>query len=193
MNKPALNPTSWVTSYGDYLFSYAVLKVGDRPTAEDLVQETFIAAIKGKDGFKGESSEKTWLVTILKNKITDFYRKNDILRNAAEYVSDTEADFSDHFFDRDDGHWRSNAEPGYWAESADGDFNTAEFGRILEMCMHKMPPNLVAVFVAKFIDDEDSTTICKESGISPSNYWVMIHRAKVIMRNCLEKNWFLTK
>jgi RNA polymerase sigma-70 factor (ECF subfamily) len=193
MDKPALNPTSWVASFGDYLFSYAVLKVGDRQSAEDLVQETFISAIKGKDSFKGHSSEKTWLVTILKNKITDYYRKKDVLRNATEYIAGTEDDFTDHFFDPQDGHWRNDATPGYWAESADSAIHTSEFGKVLQMCIHKMPPKLIPVFVARFIDEEDSDSICKVNGISPSNYWVMIHRAKVLMRSCLEKNWFLTR
>ena len=191
--RPALEPASWIKSYGDYLFSYALLKISDRQAAEDLVQETFVSAIKAKDTFQGESSEKTWLVTILKNKVIDYYRKKDVLKNASEYLDETEDDFSSHYFERSNSHWLRRESPRAWADSADTQINTAEFERILQMCIHKMPHKLVPVFIAKFLDDEDSQVICKVHGISPSNYWVMIHRAKVLIRGCLEKNWFLTK
>jgi RNA polymerase sigma-70 factor (TIGR02943 family) len=191
--KTTLEPASWVKSFGDYLFSYALLKIGDRDTASDLVQETFVSAIRGKDTFHGDSSEKTWLMAILKNKIIDHYLKKDVLKNASEYISETEADFSAHFFERANGHWLSDAAPQFWAESADSAINKTEFESILQMCVQKMPSKLIPVFVAKFMDDEDSETICKVHGISSSNYWVIIHRAKVLIRSCLEKNWFLTK
>lgn len=179
--------------FGDYLFSYALLKVGNRDTAEDLVQETFVSAIKGKDNFKGDSSEKTWLVSILKNKIIDHYRKKDVLRNAAGYIAETDDDFSRHFFEPANGHWLAGAAPGVWSEPADSAINNAEFDQVLQACIQKMPSRLIPVFMARFMDDEDSETICKVHGISSSNYWVIIHRAKVLIRSCLEKNWFLTK
>ncbi len=192
-NTKTLDPSSWVKLFGDYLFSYALLKVGNRETAEDLLQETFVSAIKARDTFKGDSSEKTWLVAILKNKIIDHYRKKDVLKNASEYVAETDNDFSIHYFDKSNGHWLQNTAPQDWPESADQPINSVEFERVLQMCIHKMPPKLIPVFVAKFIDDEDSQEICKVHDISASNYWVMIHRAKVLIRSCLEKNWFLTK
>lgn len=178
---------------GDYLYSYALMKVGERATAEDLVQETFVAAIRSKDTFKGESSEKTWLVTILKNKIIDYYRKKDVLRNATKYLAETEFDFTKNFFNLNDGHWIESARPAPWSSLADSALESKEFETTLEGCIRKMPPKLVPVFVAKFIDDEDSEIICKVHGISSSNYWVMIHRAKVLIRSCLDKNWFQKK
>jgi RNA polymerase sigma-70 factor (TIGR02943 family) len=193
VDKITLNPATWVNSLGDYLFSYAFMKVGDRQVAEDLVQDTFVSGIRAKDTFKGESSEKTWLVAILKNKIIDHYRKKDVLRNTTEYLDETEVDFTKHFFDLNDGHWISGSAPAPWSASADNAVESEEFETILQMCIQKMPPKLIPVFVAKFIDDEDSEIICKVHGISSSNYWVMIHRAKVLIRSCLEKNWFLTK
>jgi RNA polymerase sigma-70 factor (TIGR02943 family) len=189
-SRASLNPSSWVRSFGDYLFSYALLKVGNRETAEDLVQDTFVSAIKAKDSFKGNSSEKTWLTSILKNKIIDHYRRSDVLRNASEYIGETDHQFSDHFFDKSNGHWLKASAPQDWP---DREISNAEFDRVIQMCIHKMPSRLIPVFVAKFIDDEDSEIICKAHNISASNYWVMIHRAKVLIRSCLEKNWFLTK
>lgn len=191
-SKHQLKPESWLKSYGDYLFSHALLKVGDRETAEDIVQETFVSAIRAKGTFRGESSEKTWLTTILKNKITDYYRKKDVLKNSREYITETDDNFSSHYFDHSNGHWLKARSPHEWPEAADEQITTVEFERVLQHCIKKMPSRLVPVFIAKFIDDEDSQVICKVHDISTSNYWVMIHRAKVLVRDCLEKNWFLT-
>ncbi|SIS62767.1 RNA polymerase sigma-70 factor, ECF subfamily [Filimonas lacunae] len=183
-------PAQWVSQYGDYLFSVAMLKVGNKETAEDLVQETFISAIKAKDSFRSDSSEKTWLTAILNNKIIDHYRKKDVLKNVTEYIDDTGQSFSNSFF-KENGHWQSNATPQLWKEDADTAVNRSEFYRILQYCIHKMPAKLVPVFTARFLENEDSDTICKDFNITPSNYWVIIHRAKVLMRSCLEKNWFV--
>lgn len=188
--KKNIDPSQWLQLYGDYLFSLAIIKVSNKETAEDLVQETFMMAIKAKDSFRFESSEKTWLTTILKNKITDYYRRKDVLKNAEEYIAATETSFAGHFFDRTNGHWLDNAAPGSWTDSADTSVNRNEFYQVVQHCIQKMPSRLVPVFMAKFMDDEDAGVICKEQNISPSNYWVIIHRAKVLMRSCLEKNWF---
>ena len=189
----SLNPDSWLKSYGDYLFSYCMMHVNHRETAEDLVQETLISAFRAKDTFRGDSTESTWLITILKNKIIDHYRKKDILKDATDYLDSTGKDFTKHFFDPEDGHWLQEAAPQEWSSAADRDIENTEFNDVLTACVHKMPPKLVPVFIAKFFDDEDSETICKVHNISSSNYWVIIHRAKVLIRACLERNWFLTK
>ncbi len=187
-----LNPNKWLENYGDYLFSIAMLKTNNRETAEDLVQESFLSAIKSKEAFRGDSSEKTWLVSILNNKIIDYYRKKDVLKNTSEYLVETDQSFTDAFFSPNnfsDAHWKKEAYPQGWGSGADESVIKSDFQRILEKCISKMPPKLVPVFVSKFIDDEETDTICKDYEISPSNYWVIIHRAKLLMRNCLEKNW----
>jgi RNA polymerase sigma-70 factor (TIGR02943 family) len=193
INKETLKPTEWIKKYADYLYSLTLIKIGNKETAEDLVQETFLSALKAKDSFKGESSEKTWLTSILKNKIIDHYRKKDILKDVTIYISDTEQDFDKHFFNKNDGHWLTADAPLAWTESADAKITRNEFHQVLHYCVQKMPPRLVPVFVARFFDEADSEFICKEYKITPSNYWVMIHRAKVLIRSCLEKNWFLAK
>lgn len=167
-----------------------MMRVNHRETAEDLVQETFISAVKARETFKGDSSEKTWLVAILKNKIIDYYRKKDLLRDNGHYLEITEREFSDHFFDHNTGHWLRDAAPRAWSEPADMALDQEEFQDILQQCVKKMPPRLAPVFIARFFDDEDAESICKVHGISSSNYWVMIHRARVLIRSCLEKNWF---
>jgi RNA polymerase sigma-70 factor (ECF subfamily) len=189
-----LNPADWLRLYGDYLFSLAILKTGNKELAEDLVQETFFSAIKAKEGFKGDSNEKTWLTSILKNKIIDHYRKKNVLNEADDYLASTEQNFHNSFFssaDENFGHWTKEAAPQEWkASGADNILNNKEFFKILQYCIEKMPAKLVPVFLAKFIDEEESEIICKDFNITPSNYWVIIHRAKVLMRSCLEKNWF---
>ena len=191
MSNSVLNPSLWLSKYGDYLYSYCLYRINHPETAEDLVQETFVSAFKAKDTFGGQSSERTWLVAILKNKIIDHYRKKDPLKNTEEYLSSTESEFSDHFFNPHNGHWNEEAAPGHWAPAADATLENSEFNAVLQACITKMPSKLMPVFIAKFIDDEDSEKICKEHKLSPSNYWVIIHRAKVLMRSCLEKNWFV--
>jgi len=170
-----------------------MVRVNHRETAEDLVQETFVSAIRSIEGFRAESSEITWLTAILKNKITDYYRKKDILKGSVEYLETTDLDFSKNFFDTGNGHWLPEAAPQLWSEPADASMDKAEFNKVLEMCVQKMPARLAPVFIARFFNEEDSEKICKDHGISSSNYWVIIHRAKVLVRSCIEKNWFLTK
>ena len=186
-----LNPEKWVKSYADYLYSLALIKVSNKETAEDLVQETFLSALKAKSSFKNESSEKTWLTSILKNKIIDYYRKKDVLKDVSNYILDTETSFDEHFFNKSDGHWLDDATPMAWKEFADAKVNGKEFNKILQYCIQKMPVKLVPVFVAKFLHDAESEFICKEFNITSSNYWVIIHRAKVLIRSCLEKNWLM--
>lgn len=186
------NAQEWINAYGDYLFSIAMLKTRDKTLAEDLVQETFLSAIKGYGNFQGKSSEKTWLVTILKNKIIDHYRKKDILKDAGLYLNQTDHSFYDHFFSNDQerqGHWLEKASPQTWELSADHSLIEKEFGAALEFCLSKLPSKLLPVFMARFLDEEEAENICKEFNLSSSNYWVILHRAKLLMRACLEAKW----
>ena len=194
MSSALLEPEKWVTLYGDFLYALALMKVGNNDIAQDIVQDTFLSAISAKETFKGNSSEKTWLTVILKNKVIDYYRKKDVLKDAEGYLTKTDISFHEVFFETNVdsyGHWLEETAPKEWTEQADNSVNRKEFYQVLRFCISKMPHKLVPAFMAKYIDDEDSEKICKELNISSSNYWVMIHRAKVLMRSCLEKNWFL--
>ncbi len=188
-----LEPAQWLKRYGDYLFNIALLKVSHTEQAEDLVQESFLSAYKAREGFKGGSTEKTWLTSILNNKIIDFYRKKGSQKNAQTYLIETEASFTEQFFATGEGvipHWVEHTAPSDWGSQADQKINQQEFYKILQFCMQKMPSKLSSVFIAKFMDEEETDIICKEFELSSSNYWVIIHRAKLLMRSCLEKNWF---
>jgi RNA polymerase sigma-70 factor (ECF subfamily) len=183
----------WVSLYGDYLYSIALLKTNQKEVAEDLVQETFLSAIKSIHSFRQESSEKTWLVAILKNKIIDYYRKKNIFSDVDEYLEKTEDVFFNHYFQADEynaEHWVGGEMPAHWKTQTEESLNHSEFNAILELCIQKMPKKLIPVFIARYVEEEDSDKICKDFEISPSNYWVMLHRAKILMRKCLEQNWF---
>ncbi len=187
-----LEPEKWIERYADILYSYAVARVSRQAIAEDLVQDTFLSAFKAKDSFLFNASEKTWLISILKRKIIDYYRKKSTQNELTIFDSDTKDDFMNHFFDtmgRSDGHWANKALPEKGNKSFETEVESKEFQTILQRCIEKLPVKWAAVFTLKNIDDLDSEEICKELEITPSNYWVIMHRAKLQLRECMELNW----
>ncbi len=183
-----LNPANWVDNYTDYLYSLALLKTGSKVEAEDLVQETFLSAFKGRDGFKGESAEKTWLTSILRNKLVDFYRKKNPAQSLSNYLHETVDAFQNAIFDESNyGRFKAFIRPNQFSTSGEDYLLGKEFQKILEDCILKMPGKLRTVFVAKYMEDASSEEICKEHGISSSNYWVVVHRSKILLRACLER------
>jgi len=185
--KHSINPLGWVDSYSDQLFRYALSRVSDREKAEDLVQDTFVAALKAKDNFKGNSTEKTWLYSILRNKIIDTYRskhKNDFVH--LDQSDNTEIE--DLFFTKNN-RWNANKQPSDWDRNAQDEMITEEFYHALQNCTDKLPVKQADAFRMKFLEDLPSDEICKVLDISSSNYWVIIHRAKLVLRDCLDKNW----
>lgn len=187
-----LDYNSWADKYTDYLFSFAFYKVGKREEAEDLVQETFLSAYKGRETYNGTASEKTWLMAILKNKIADYYRKPQFTNSFSSYIDETEDSFESGFFDQNNyGRWSEKIVENYFSKAADGYLISKEFQKFLGICLDKMPSKLKGVFVSKYIDEEKTEDICKEYDISPSNYWVIVFRSKTILRTCLEKKGVL--
>jgi RNA polymerase sigma-70 factor (ECF subfamily) len=188
----------WISLHGDFLYSYAFLKTNNKETAEDLVQETLLSAYKSIDSFKGDSSPKTWLMSILKYKIIDYYRKTDLLKNSETYLQETEVNFDSSFFEEtftSTAHWKSTSSPQKWHiefETDDGILRK-EILNWVHYCIDKIPLKLRPVFFAKFMEERDAEEICKEFEISSSNYWVMLHRAKLLMRACLEKHYYEKK
>lgn len=189
--KHTLKPHNWVEQHGDYLFNYAIVRVNDREKAEDLVQETFLAGLKAKDNFQGKSSERTWLISILKRKIIDTYRKQ--YSSKVSSMSAYEQDISDGDFYRSDapfkGHWLEGKGPHSNSLLPEGEMEQDELREIIAWCIKNLPPNLAAAFAMKMIDEADSDEICKELGITSSNLWVMLHRARLKMRTCVESKW----
>ena len=181
-------PKKWVANYADYLYNYAITRINDEEVARDLVQETFLAALEGLSNFEGRSTERTWLTAILKNKIIDIYRKKSSGLINKESSQAAEKD-SDDFFDPADGHWMLKHRPQEFAHSADDPLLSKEFNSTLRQCMDKLPQLWLAVFTMKHMDDEDTEVICAELKVTAANFWVIIHRCKLNLRACLQKNW----
>jgi RNA polymerase sigma-70 factor (ECF subfamily) len=173
-------------AFRTYLLRYAGLQIRDRAAAEDLVQETLLAALEGS--FSGRSSVKTWLTGILKHKIIDYLRRQN--REQPLLGSDdadrTEADAVDALFAAD-GHWRDR--PASW-EKPDQAFENRQFWEVFERCATLMPARMARVFAMREVLELTTEEICKELGITATNCWVMLHRARLILRECLESKWF---
>ena len=183
----SLNPHEWVHKYGDFLYAYAITRVNDEEQVKDLVQETFLAAVENIEKFEGRSSEKTWLTSILKNKIFDLYRAKSSPLSGTTILSYRDPDSK--FFRPEDGHWKDEYRPKEFAIKTPDVIENKELRGILQGCLKKLPALWMTIFKMKFMEEHNSKVICKELEITPSNYWVIIHRAKVNLRACLQKNW----
>jgi RNA polymerase sigma-70 factor (TIGR02943 family) len=185
-----LSPENWVKNYADYFYAYAFFKTNNTEVAQDLVQDTFLAALRAKDGFKGDSNEKTWLMRILNNKIIDYYRAKKQHEPFEDYLAATNDSFHDTFFDaKETGRWTEKIMPVHYANTTDDYLQQQEFQTILNGCLQKLPLKLRQIFTDKYIDDRPANDICKEYDLSSSNYWVILHRSKVLLRSCLDKNY----
>lgn len=182
-----MEPNMWVESYGDFLFRYAISRVRNEAAAEDVVQETFVAALKSRKNFTGQSSERTWLIGILKHKIIDTFRKAN--RERAETDMETGADAADSFFDQK-GMWKMEHAPSEWTMEPDAAFEQKELAKTLEDCMGKLPARLSQAFTLVERDERNGEEACKVLNVTATNLYVMLYRARMLMRKCLEMNWF---
>ena len=179
-----INPNNWIDLYSDYLFNYTISRVNDREMAKDLVSETFLAGLKSMANFKGEASERTWLISILKRKIIDYYRKINSNKGKAEvrmsYSSDNDAE----------GDWLEERVADPFDKTAEDKLENSELGDAIYDCLGKLPEKQAQVFKMKTILGYDTETICNELEITASNLWVIIHRARTALADCMEKSWF---
>jgi RNA polymerase sigma-70 factor (ECF subfamily) len=192
-SKPAAassDPERWVDEHGDALFKFALLRLRDKTKAEDAVQETFLAALKGRERFQGRSAERSWLVGILKNKIHDYFR------GAAREMSFVDMQFYDDE-ERDrfvseglgQGGWVHERAPQEWRNAGES-LDNERFWQTYRNCAGKLPEKVAAVFNLREVDGVASKEVCAMLRISESNLWVMLHRARMALRRCLEANWF---
>lgn len=178
-----LNPDRWVEKYADYLYNYTIVRVNDHIVAQDLISETFLAGLKSRKNFKGDATERTWLISILKRKIIDYYRKINSKKGKAEvHISYKDED--------SEGDWLEENATDLFDKSAEDTMENEELRLALLECFEKLNEKQVAIFKKKTIENHDTEAICKEYNITPSNLWVIIHRARKILVDCLEKNWF---
>lgn len=184
MGEHQLNPENWVDTYADYLYNYAISRVNNEEMAKDLVQEAFFAGLKSAKNFKGQATERTWLVAILKRKIIDYYRKKNSKKGRAEVKIN---------FDKSEGpqdEWLENMVAGPSSSIPHNVIENEELGIALFHCIDLLPPKQGRAFRMKTLDDIGTEEICNILSINPSNLWVMIHRARQSLMNCLNEKWF---
>ncbi len=186
-----IDPEAWVDEHGDSLFRFAIMRLRDKSLAEDMVQETLLSAIQSLKSYKGKSTERTWLTGILKHKIIDHYRKNS--RQAQITDEDTDLSGLDHFFERPDkwdGHWAIPLRPIDPEQSPEQVYERSEFWEVMRHCTSALPDRVANVFTLREIDGLTSDEICEILCLSASNFWVIMHRARMHLRRCIEINWF---
>lgn len=187
MQTNQLSPENWVDDYSDILFNYAISRVFSSEISEDLVQETFLSALKTYTNFRGESTEKTWLIAILKRKIIDHFRRKS---RKKEHNVDFQEPSNFEKDGKEKGHWLRAKAPKSWNCNADTIIENEEFLRTFQQCLSRLPQKWSHCFTLKNMEEMEAEEICKELEISSSNYWVILHRARLRLRECLEHSWF---
>jgi RNA polymerase sigma-70 factor, ECF subfamily len=184
--EPTIDPERWVDAYGDYLYRYALTRLRNPKAAEDMVQETFLAALKARTTFSGRSSEKTWFVGILKHKIIDHFRKSSHEQPMSDFLTDKD-DNVEELFDRE-GRWKKP--PAKWDTDPGKVIERDEFWVIFQNCLNKLQSKIADAFSLRELEGLETDEICEVLQVSKNNLWVMLHRARIQLRQCLENNWF---
>jgi RNA polymerase sigma-70 factor (TIGR02943 family) len=180
-------PERWVDEHGDVLYRYALARVRKPEVAQDLVQETLLAAVRTHERFRGGSTVRSWLCGILKHKLCDYYRKlgRETSFTDLEFLSD---EYEEKFVP--EGYWVHMNGPKEWKPEADEVMHRDEFWQTMRDCLSKLPERVATVFMMREMDEIESKEICATLAISDSNLWVMLHRARMALRECLARNWF---
>ena len=168
------------------MFKFAMLQLRNETYAEDCVQEALVAAVQSADRFSGDSSVRTWLIGILKHKILDHFRRSSREQALAGSEDETSLDDFDALF-KEDGHYVEP--PASWANPEQA-LTQSEFFEVLERCMSALPKVTARVFTMREVMGVSTEEICAELGITSNNCWVLIYRARMSLRECLEKRWF---
>lgn len=175
-----LNVSRWVDEHLPILYGYALQRVRDSETAEELVQETFLAALKNLERFAERSSERTWLIGILRHKILDYFRQCSKSTQAG--LEETSQAFLS------SGHW--SKKPSEWSCDPSNLAENQEFWGVFEQCLGHLPDALAQAFVLREMEQYKAAVVCESLAISESNLWIRLHRARLRLRECLENNWF---
>jgi RNA polymerase sigma-70 factor (ECF subfamily) len=183
-----IDPAAWLERHGDYLYRYALGRLRSAQAAEDVVQETFVGALKNKDGFAGGSSERTWLVAILKRKIVDTFRRKQCERPVSELTAEDGS--TDDLFDAR-GHWKRG--PAAWTRGPGAALDREEFWTAFRNCLGKLPEQMADAFTLREVEGLDGKEVCNALDVSANNLWVMLHRARLRLWKCLGNNWFSVK
>lgn len=179
---------NWVNQFSDELFSWALYKTSSKETAEDLVQETFLAAFHKIDIFQGKSQPKTWLFSILNNKVIDYYRLRAKTTKQTLSISENSGyELSDGLFNETE-NWKNNDINPVWDQEEEL-LDNPEFNNIMQDCMEDLPQKWKFAVTSKYLTDKNADEICQELEITSSNYWQIVHRAKLLLKKCLEMKW----
>jgi RNA polymerase sigma-70 factor, ECF subfamily len=179
-----------VETHRGYMLRFATAKLRDADQAEEVVQEALLAALDGIGSFSGQSTLRTWLTSILKFKIIDFQRR--VISERAHFASapqeedSADPEWQEKMYD-DTGHWQPRLKA--WG-NPDVALEQKQFFDVFERCMDKLPGATGRVFFKREVMGVETDEICKEEEISASNCWVMLHRARLALRECLDRNWF---
>jgi RNA polymerase sigma-70 factor, ECF subfamily len=200
VSSKAPDPGLWVDEHGNYLFKYAMFRLRDEAVAEDAVQETLLAALQAYDKFEGRGSERTWLVGILKHKITDCFRRMSRERPVSQ-IEGEEFEHAELFMQTGEwvGHWAAAAEPETsahlgpheWSTTPEALLQQSEFWDVFNQCLSPLPQRIASAFTLREVDGLTSEEICEVLGITVNNLWVMLYRARAHLRRCIEVNWFM--
>jgi RNA polymerase sigma-70 factor (ECF subfamily) len=188
-----LDPDRWIDDHGDYLFRYAMFRLRNREAAEDAVQEALLAAVQSHHSYQGRSSERTWLVAILRNKIVDHLRLSN---RYAGIDFESEASFESLCFETEGkyaGHWRADHAPTLTGFQCDQMVAEKDFFATLDRCLRELPDRMATVFILKEIDGLSGDEICESLKLTKSNLWVLLHRARLQLRHLLEREWLSAK
>ena len=179
------HPETWLERYGDDLYRFALARVKDPAIAEDLVQETFVAALHGRKNFKGRSRGRTWLTAILKHKIIDHLRKKyrELDSEDMDRLSETVEGFY-----TGSGNWR--IKPAKWQDNPLKVYEQREFLDFFYRCLSELPQRLARAFILREMEGLSTEELCKRLDISATNSWVMLYRARNYLRRCLDVTWF---
>ena len=179
-----------IESHRPYLLRYALAQLRDPQLAEEAVQEALVSALESVSGFHGNSSLRTWLTSILRFKVVDQQRKAVADRarfEPTDFAAEAgDESWLDDLFDAT-GHWREA--PQAWS-NPEAALENRRFWQAFEKCLERLPPAGGRVFFKREVLGEETEAICKDESITPSNCWVILHRARLSLRACLEKNWF---
>lgn len=178
----------WLDAYGNSLYRYAFLQTRHKESAEDLVQETLLGALRTPHPPDGLSSEKTWLFGILKHKLADLARNHmrSPLDQCIEHGQDDNADIESLIF-RADGRWRELESP--WGDPMKH-MEAQTFWRQLKGCLNTLPPAQSEMFVLRDIEELPLEEAADLAGVSASNVYVLLHRARLALRRCLQHAGF---
>ncbi|BAL23207.1 RNA polymerase factor sigma-70 [Azoarcus sp. KH32C] len=185
-----LHDDAFVESLRRQMLRFATLQLSDRDLAEDAVQEALVGALRNAASFSRRSALRTWVFAILRNKIADILRHKERVVDAGSLRRDDDEedeDFSALFDQR--GYWQADSHPAAWGNPQES-LREQQFWRIFEICLDGLPPGQARVFMMREFIELESNEICAAAGVTMSNLNVMLYRARMRLRECLELRWF---